>query len=816
VAALWYRLRVEWRHRWKAALAVGLIAGLAAAITLATTAGVRRSNSAFERLAAATASPDVLVNPDAGTRSDLDDAAIARLPEVERAGRVDGVAILPLGGRAAAALNTEVFVSRGQAFYTVDRGKLLRGHAPDRRAADDAMVNRAFAQRYHLDVGDVWHAALVTDVDAFASGPPSESFLDEVRAGRHRDVVTPVSIRIVGVFVDAASLVTDQAFDVPQIALPPAFERRYDPPVLYWGASVRLRPGSTLASFEHAVDALPHRGSIAYQSLTATGAKVQRAVRPESGALTIFAVVVGLIGLLVVGQTIARQTAIDADDHATLRALGLGRRQLFTLSLGRTVPAAVLGAVVGVAGAYLLSPTMPIGVARLAEPRPGFDFDPLVLLVGGAAVFAVVLALAALPAWRAASGTTAETARRHRVAALTARLGARPVPAAGVRMALDPGVGASSVPVRSTITSALAAVAAVTAAIVVATSLGRLVSTPTLYGWNWDGTVAASGDPGTAVGSTAYETARTERVLADDRVVTHWARFDMSTLDVDDHPVTTVGKVPGTAPRFVIAAGRQPRNAREIALGARTMRTLGVSIGGRVQATNTRGRTVSLVVVGRVVLPALGTYTGSDKTSPGEGAFVTAAALRQLAPRFDSHQFLFDFRAGTSARDRRVTLTRIRTAAESEDSGSGVPQPSDIVAYRSVRSTPTALAAALALLAVLTLAHGLVSSVRRRRRELAMLKTLGFTRRQVSATVAWHASTVAVIAVVVGVPLGVVGGRWAWTALADDLGTVARPVVPLVVLLVGVPALVLLANAVAFVPGRVAARLRPSVALRSE
>jgi len=290
----------------------------------------------------------------------------------------------------------------------------------------------------------------------------------------------------------------------------------------------------------------------------------------------------------------------------------------------------------------------------------------------------------------------------------------------------------------------------------------------------------------------------------------------VSTLDVDDHPVTTVGKVPGTTPRFVIATGRRPRTTHEIALGARTMRTLGVGVGDQVRATDTRGRTVPLRVVGRVVLPALGTYTGSDRTSPGEGAFVTAAALRRLAPRFDAHQFVFDFRSGASARDRHVALARIRTAAASEDSGSSVPQPSDIVAYRDVRSTPTLLAAALALLAVLTLTHGLISSVRRRRRELALLKTLGFTRRQVSGTVAWHASTVAAIAIAVGVPVGIVGGRWAWTALANDLGTVVRPVVPLALLVVGVPLLLLLANAVAFVPGRVAARLRPSVALRSE
>ena len=118
-----------------------------------------------------------------------------------------------------------------------------------------------------------------------------------------------------------------------------------------------------------------------------------------------------------------------------------------------------------------------------------------------------------------------------------------------------------------------------------------------------------------------------------------------------------------------------------------------------------------------------------------------------------------------------------------------VQQPSDVVAWGDVRSTPVVLALVLALLATMTLAHGLISSVRRRRRELALLKTLGFTRRQISGTVAWQASTIAAVAVVFGVPLGIVVGRWAWGVLVDDLGAVAESVVPWAVLAVGIPVL---------------------------
>jgi ABC-type lipoprotein release transport system permease subunit len=126
------------------------------------------------------------------------------------------------------------------------------------------------------------------------------------------------------------------------------------------------------------------------------------------------------------------------------------------------------------------------------------------------------------------------------------------------------------------------------------------------------------------------------------------------------------------------------------------------------------------------------------------------------------------------------------------------------------------LAGLLALLAASALAHLLLTSIRRRGHDLAILKTLGFVRRQVSATVAWQATTVAMVAVVIGVPLGVAVGRWTWSLLIDRIGLSAEPVAPGPTLLAGVLGAMLVANLVAVWPGRVAARARPVVALRSE
>jgi len=146
----------------------------------------------------------------------------------------------------------------------------------------------------------------------------------------------------------------------------------------------------------------------------------------------------------------------------------------------------------------------------------------------------------------------------------------------------------------------------------------------------------------------------------------------------------------------------------------------------------------------------------------------------------------------------------------------GVQHPAQIVSYRSIGSTPVILAVGLAAGAIIALGLTLAASVRRRRRDLALLKELGFTQRQLAAAVAWQATLTAAVGAVFGIPLGVVSGRQLWTPFAHNLNAVPDPTVPgLSVLLVGVGALVF-ANLVAALPGRAAARTPTALVLRAE
>jgi len=126
------------------------------------------------------------------------------------------------------------------------------------------------------------------------------------------------------------------------------------------------------------------------------------------------------------------------------------------------------------------------------------------------------------------------------------------------------------------------------------------------------------------------------------------------------------------------------------------------------------------------------------------------------------------------------------------------------------------LVSGLALGAVIALALTLVSSVRQRRRDLALLKTIGFVRGQSAAAVAWQSSVAALVGIVVGIPLGVVAGRWLWDLFARQIYAVPYPTVSVLSLVLVAVGTLVLANVVAAVPARTAARTPTAIMLRAE
>jgi ABC-type antimicrobial peptide transport system permease subunit len=144
-----------------------------------------------------------------------------------------------------------------------------------------------------------------------------------------------------------------------------------------------------------------------------------------------------------------------------------------------------------------------------------------------------------------------------------------------------------------------------------------------------------------------------------------------------------------------------------------------------------------------------------------------------------------------------------------------VQRPAEIVNYQGTGNTPEVLAAALGAGAILALMLVLAGTVRARRADLAVLKTLGFTRRQLAFALIWQASVVVVGGIVIGVPVGIALGRLLWDLFARNIDVVPAPAVPSSIAIVALGAVVI-AVLVALVPGRTAASTPPAVVLREE
>ena len=242
-----------------------------------------------------------------------------------------------------------------------------------------------------------------------------------------------------------------------------------------------------------------------------------------------------------------------------------------------------------------------------------------------------------------------------------------------------------------------------------------------------------------------------------------------------------------------------------------------------------------LVIVGTATMPAIGS-SGTLHPSMGNGALIPTgiepAAMKQalLSPDPNSNGPAIEvvrLRSGVTASAGLSSVQHIADVSNrvlnADPNGGGtsfnvlsVQRPAEIVNYQSTGATPAILASGLAAGAVVALGLTLAASVRRRRRDLALLKTLGFTQRQLAASVAWQASVAASIGIVVGVPVGITLGRWLWTLFARAIYAVPQPSVPVVEIVVVALGALVLANLVAAIPGRLAARTPTALVLRVE
>ena len=246
----------------------------------------------------------------------------------------------------------------------------------------------------------------------------------------------------------------------------------------------------------------------------------------------------------------------------------------------------------------------------------------------------------------------------------------------------------------------------------------------------------------------------------------------------------------------------------QIVLGDQTLALLHKKVGQTVVGAATAPRRVRrstshrspLTIVGTATFPAVGYATAvAEHTSMGTGALVplgvqprrftqaiseqgpepqrTERGIRPTAPGRECVRWQSET-SKRIAHTANVAFNKDPQAIGNYVTVLGVQRPAQIVDYRSIGATPELLATGLAAGAVIALALTLIASVRRRRRDLAIMKTLGFTRRMLAAAVAWQATIDGLIGALIGIPLGILFGRELWTLFARDINAVPQPTVP--------------------------------------
>lgn len=820
----WYRFVTSWRRLIATYVALILIVGLGGGLALGSMAAARRTASSFSVFLASTNPSDLSISPAGGQPISLTvdhriTETISRFPHVRQ---VESYLAIPASfttaSRSVADLGSVVLVgSVDGLLFDQDRFTVTQGRRANPSDPHQVMVSETGAQVLDVHVGQ---SMVVAVSPTMGSAPPRR-----------------VHVTVVGIGDINRGVVQDQIERFPgYVVATPALTRELSPssPIGYFG--VQLNGGAPyVPAVERDWNAVG-KYFTDFQVASQTTQEADQSIRPEALALGVFGCIAGLTTLLIAIEEIARQRRSRDEDRRIMRAIGASPAVTTIDGLIGTLGSIVLGGLLAAGVAVALSPLSPIGPVRSVYPDRGFTADWTVLALGALAL--IMLLMIAAVAGAALSAPHRESAARRRlgrsaVAEAASRSGLPVSAVIGTRLALDAGRGRNAASGRWVLVGAITALLVVTATLTFGHSLQNLVDQPNLYGWNWNYAVQTSDGYGPVPQHEVQASARENHGVAESGV---W----FATLQLDGVAVPVLLASPGASVAPPLVAGHGLEGKNQVVLGAATMAQLHKQLGDVVlmkYAPTLPPNPIRLTIVGVATMPAIGITEGLH-TSMGIGAVVPADNGRvtehlgpQAYPGCNGPNMVFVRAQGATgpvaAQRAAQQLANSATTVLAKEPANGncggyqssilsVQLPAQIVNYKSMGLTPVLLAIALATGATIALGLTLVASVRRRRRELAILKTIGLRPRQLQLSVLSQAAIVALVGIVVGVPLGAALGRWLWTLFANQIGAVPDPVVPILSVVLASLVALSLAVGLSAIPGMIAARTPAVTALSAE
>ncbi|HEY7465971.1 MAG TPA: FtsX-like permease family protein [Dehalococcoidia bacterium] len=514
--------------------------------------------------------------------------------------------------------------------------------------------------------------------------------------------------------------------------------------------------------------------------------------------LNVFGVFSLLAAGLIVANAVGGQVLSQIRDIGILKTIGFTPRQVMASLLAQNLSLALAASFAGVLIGLLVTPFFLAKTADLLGVPAAASFNPTLLVITVVGVEAIVAVFTIVPAWRAGriraidalnAGNDRVSSGKSRIAGLARRLRLPAVAVVGVK-------DVARRPARTgfTVLALVLAVVTATFSLGIEATLTKTMSDPTVIGGPPYDIVAdrdAYADEAARAILDSHPDVESYLVVYNSDGTYRGMGFDLEGYEGDMN-----------ARRWAMREGRMPDRASEAAISILFASEYAVGVGDKITVDmfDRQGRVaVEVEIVGRYV------------DAEGRAMMVTRDTLPAGVEPSD---YMIKTKAGTNHRAFANELI--------EASGGNLDPEilSETIAdIRSeFRTVLVGLNAVLFFIAGVNLLSSLLLSIRERRRDIAILKTVGFTPAQVAQAVFWGSATLAVFAVAAGLPLGLVATRVMFDVLSSAAGIgTGVGVMPGVLWLAPlVPGAIALATLATVVPARRAAEVEVAEVLRYE
>ena len=510
--------------------------------------------------------------------------------------------------------------------------------------------------------------------------------------------------------------------------------------------------------------------------------------------LQVFSAFALLAAGVIIANAVSGQVLSQLHDLAILKAVGFTPRQVAQTVLVPNLVISIAASVVGaVAGLFLSSFFLERSASILGVPaNPAFD--PLLLAIAIATVVVIVTIFTLIPSWRAGrvsvtnalAGGTSSRAATSRVAQLAAKAHVPQVVLDGLR-------DLSRRRMRTVMTVASLVIVVVTATF----SLGLEAT----FAETMDDPAAIGAPPYDIVADRdAYPDADARAILDAHPDVESYVAAYFEGARIGNEGFEIRGLEGDLSQRdWPVREGRMPMAAGEAAVSSLFASHYGVNVGDQLTVILDDGPEASFTIVGRYIDVDGRVMTTTADSLPGDRQ--PSDYLVQVKPGVDTRLFANSLIEASGGNLDPELLSE--TIGDIRD---------------QFRSVLIALNAVLLSIAGINLLSSLLLSVRERQHDFAILKTVGFTPRQVMLSVFSASVALAVIAVAVGIPLGLLATRGMFAivsstaGIGDNVGTMPgiawlAPILPVAILLAALATVL---------PARRASQMKVAEAMRYE